>query len=153
MVRKRRRGVFNFWASICYEMFPIRHLMERVRGRLSQTIEALMKVRLLKLEGRGFAEFLRLILVKLSRESSSRIQTLWKERVEHRGKEKKRTRAKETMDFYARVREWNRSARDSYGRLFSKRSNRQWEARRFLKRIWLFSSASRITLSCREFLD
>lgn len=41
---------------------------------LSQIVEALMKVRLLKLEGRELAEFLRLILVKLSRESS-RVQT------------------------------------------------------------------------------
>lgn len=35
MVRKRGRGVFNFWASICYEMFPIRHLMERAQQTLA----------------------------------------------------------------------------------------------------------------------
>lgn len=70
------RSVFNFWASIRYEMFPTRHLFflfskrESELGRLWQTVEALMKVRLLKLEGRELAEFLRLTLVKLSRESS-----------------------------------------------------------------------------------
>lgn len=141
-------SVFNFWASICYEMFPTRHLLERTRRALADRRGVNEST---SVKARGSR--VRRVSSPDSRKAFPRIVegpnavkgksgTQWK-------REKKRTRVKEAMDFYARARERNRFAWDSYGRLFSGGAIVNERARRFLKRIWLFSSASSTTLSRR----
>lgn len=95
--------MFNFWASIFYEMFPIRHLMKRARQTLAdrRSINESTSVK-----ARGSR--VRRVSSPDSRKALPRIvedPNAVKGKSGTEEKKKKRTRAKETMDFYARVRE------------------------------------------------
>lgn len=79
----------------------------RERDAISQAIEALMKACLLRLEGRELVDFLRPILVKLSRELS-RAETLWRDRKNGGGKgrgerKRKRKRGREKSGGFLRA--------------------------------------------------
>lgn len=87
--------MFNFWALIRYKMFPTRHL-------LALTDRRGVNESLLKLEGRELAR----VSSSDSRKAFPRIvEGLNTVKGKRRGGEKKRTRAKKAMDFYARARE------------------------------------------------
>lgn len=86
----------------------------RDRDAISQAIEALMKARLLRLEGRELVDFPRLILVKLfprAVEDRNVVKGLKKNGGEKGRRVKKREKENEgekgVADFYARKRKWN----------------------------------------------
>lgn len=155
--RKRRRSVFNFWASIRNEMFSSRHPLESVTlsrrdlaGHRGVNESTSVKTRGSRARWLSSSNSRR---KAFPRAVESRNVVKGSEKMEEgKEREKENEGEKRVADFYARKQKWNWFARDAYGRLLSGMSNKR--VRRFLKRIWLFSSTcSSNTLTLRNFFD